>query len=248
MAWLLGYGLISPIALVGVARTIFDARLMKARWMALWVLLLWLLLIGVNVKFTKICNGGQVPLSLMAGVGWAYLLDRVATWEPKRRRGLGHVTVVLFGSVLVSENVALLHEWSRRSEPHLIEADLAQATAEIRRVSHTPLPTVLCDANTGSVLPGIAGFRVYAGHRALTADFASKSLRLTAAGFDPAQDTAGTFDPERSRVIFDTILETSRADFVLLNAEAPALRFALAHRNLRAAGTFGRWEVFAVKR
>ena len=247
LAWLVGYGLITPIALVGVARSIFDARMAKARWMALWALLLWLLLIGVNVKYTKICNGGQIPLSLMAGAGWAYLLDRIATSEPERRRRLGYLIAVLFGSVLVSENVALLREWSRRSESHLIEADLAQATAEIRRLSHTPLPTVLCDIKTGSLLPGVAGFRVYAGHRALTVEFADKSLKLTAAGFDPGQDISTAVDPKRSAAIFDTILDTSRADFVLLNTEAPALTFALAHRNLRAAGSFGRWVVFAVQ-
>jgi hypothetical protein len=249
LAWLVGYGLISPIALVGVVRSIFDARTGKARWMASWVLLLFLLLFVVNVKFTKVCNGGQVPLSLMAGAGWAYLLDRMATWEPRWRRTLGHLAATIVGCILVSQNLALLTEWSRRSGPHIIEADLIQATTEIRRLSHTTLPTVLCDADTGSLLPGVAGFRVYAGHRALTVGFPDKKRQLTAAGFDSAgaaQDTPT--DVARRAPLFDEILATSRADFLLLNSEAPALGLALAHRNLRVAGSFGRWRVFAVLR
>lgn len=246
--WLVGYGLILPLALVGAVRTFFDGHLARARWMASWTLLLCLLLIAVNVQFTKICNGGQVPLSLMAGAAWAYLLDRVAMWKSDFRRSLGYVAAVVLGSVLVSENVALLREWSRRSEPHLIEADLVRAAANIRTLSHNPLPTVLCDVSSGSLLPGVAGFRVYAGHRTLTLGFADKSRKLAAAGFDPAQHTPTPFDPTRVGAAFDTILETSQADFVLLSTEAPALTFALAHTSLRPAGSFGRWKVFSVLR
>jgi hypothetical protein len=247
LAWLVGYGFILPIALVGVGRVIWDDRIAKARWMASWTLLLLFLLIVLNVKVTRLSNGAQVPISLMAGTGWAYLLDRVRGWEPKWRRKLGYVAAAVVGGVLVSQNVALLWGFSGRSSAHVVEADLAQAAAVIRRLAHSPLPIVLCDVTTGAVLPGIAGFRVYAGHSPLTFGFAAKTWSLSGAGFNPAQDTP-SLDLGRIRAAFEGILVSSRADFVLLKMEATALQFASTNSKLDLVGSFGRWRVFAVLR
>jgi hypothetical protein len=244
-AWIVGYGLTLPFALVGVAKSMSDPRIAKARWMAWWSLLLVFLLIVANVKFAKISNGGQVPLALMAGTGWAHLLERTATWKQGRWRRLGYVTASIVCSIVLLQSVLLMRDVLRRQPTHVIDMHLMQATAEIRKLSHTASPAVLCDINTGSLLPGMAGFRVYAGHWSLTPEFRLKAHKMMAAGLDSAVSIA--IDAP-SLTAFDNILDGSQADFVLLNSAAPALKWAVAHRTLRAVGNFGGWWLFTVQR
>jgi hypothetical protein len=118
---------------------------------------------------------------------------------------------------------------------------LVAAAAEIRKVSRVALPTVLCDVSTGSVLPGAAGFRVYAALRPLTVGFVEKEVQLRAAGFDPDEGTS----PAASEA-FEKVLKASQANFVLVKTGTSALRFAIAQRGLQLAGSFGPWSVFRV--
>jgi hypothetical protein len=238
--WLIGYGLLLPIALVGVVASLSDKHIAKARWMACWTVLLVLLLIVANVKVSKVCMGGPVPLSIMAGAGWTYLVRQFAGWRASRWRPFTYAAGLVVCGLFLAQNLAWAME-ALKYQPHAIEAHLAEAAAEIRKVSHVALPTVLCDVSTGSVLPGAAGFRVYAGHRPLTVGFVEKEFQLRAAGFDSAEDTS----PAASEA-FAKVLKASQANFVLVRTGTSARRFAIAQRGLQLAGSFGRWSVFTV--
>ena len=236
-SWLIGYGLLLPIAIYGAALAMRDAQLFAARWFIAWLALLVLLLIVIEVRQTKFSSAGTIPVCILAAQGWTTLIARICAIERPTKRRLAVACLFAVGASFFITTPAFAvmlgkHFDSQRSgfSRHLFAA--AQKAIEL-----TPgrPPAILCDDATGNVLTGIAPVRVFLGHSAMTPNFPARADRLATAGF---------YDKTGSAAEFDSILRDAKVGFVLVVAERAANEFASAHPSLRIVGRFDQYVLF----
>lgn len=175
--WTIGYG--APMALAMYA----SIRLVRGRVdnsekvlrspaviLVAWIWALAILLIGVNISQTRICNGGPIAVCILAGFG---LSDLWARGRP------GKIVAVIAMIASISNQPYLLrHAYSDwpMTYPHELDALLSP-------ISQSPgASSVLCDAELANQIPGLYGLRVYVGHVALTPFAEQKQARVAAAG------------------------------------------------------------------
>jgi hypothetical protein len=87
-AWLIGYGLTLPLGMAGAASCLRTGRWRSVCWLAVWTVLVGVLLVGLNVpQTTKLCNGGHLPMCIMAGAACAAIVRRTRQIRRPAQRG-----------------------------------------------------------------------------------------------------------------------------------------------------------------
>jgi hypothetical protein len=114
---------------------------------------------------------------VLAGFGACYLADR---FKQQRFAQLLQAALVV---VAVGSPLSALYQLL--SNTPRIDTELLAAIQAIRAHADAPVPTVLTDAQTGELLPGLACCRVYCGNWALTDEFRAKDHTLREMGLLP---------------------------------------------------------------
>ncbi|MCS7259339.1 MAG: hypothetical protein NZ765_00950 [Anaerolineae bacterium] len=158
--YLLGFGLLCPLALVGLLQRALLRRHPDVSFVVLWVLLIPLLLYIPSNLQRRFLNGYQVPLVLMAVCGLVGLLDRIPPrWRSKVVLGFKTFStlsnLMLLGGfiVLVVGRPPLVFN----ARAVLAAMDWLAARAEADAV-------VLAAYDTGNLLPTRALVRSFVGH------------------------------------------------------------------------------------
>jgi len=239
--WLIGYGAALPFALVGSVLCFRNAQWSRGRWFALWVGLLVVFLVVVPIRQTKICNGGYFPMTILAGLGFSWLLERVSRVPGVWLRALSRVGAACCCVLFFITLPFLVTGYSA----HRFSSDLKYAVHDIKKLSGTSLqpPTVLCDTETGKILPGIGGVRVFAGHWALTPEFELKQEQLIAAGVEPSESSG--IHPRFEA--FSRLLTMNRFDYLLLKRQTPASRFVPHIARLEPIHDYGTFRLYRMK-
>jgi hypothetical protein len=239
--WLIGYGLLLGPALAGAWRLLREDATHRLAWAGWASLGLFVLLLAINTERTRIVNGAQLPVALAAGLGAAWWLARLRRSEGRRRLALAAATAA-YGLLLVSTDVAAVAGGfgSRTVDGSLY---LAAKHAQDASAEAGAPAVVLCDYETGALLPGLLGIRVFAGHWALTPDFAKRRDRLAEAGLDP-EWTERTGVATRDGAL-PALLHESGAGWVLVRRDQPGAAAVAAAPELVLAVEHGDWRLFA---
>ncbi len=238
--WLIGYGAVLPLSLIGAWSSFRRNERSPACWLAVWVVLVTVLLTVICVPQSKVCAGGHLPMCILAGAAWNDLLDRL---RRTRHR------LVRVGSYAAAAGVALL---LFVTSGHLLgsyrsygyDADLKRVAATIRRLSENPVPAVLCDAQTGEVLPGVAGLRVICGHWALTPNYVKWRAELARCGVERAASSLPI--PEGSAAL-SALLRRTGVEFALLPKGVKAADYLAEIDGTVLIESCGRWLLFRIE-
>lgn len=117
-----------------------------------------------------------------------------------------------------------------------VDREILTAGARIRQAAGSHIPLILTDAATGNLLPGLFGFRVYAGHMYLTPDIAQKEANLIATGIEPFQKSG---DPDR----LASLIEKLRPDYFLLGKATVAFADLMRCADIKTFYDGQRWAV-----
>jgi hypothetical protein len=163
---------------------------------------------------SKFAGCSALPDGLLAAYGIERLLHECSArgW---RRAAQGLVLCTI--GVMILTPVAVFTNAFKLGVPR-IDGEVLAAGKRIRGLEGTSIPVVLTDPEAGSVLAGLFGERVYAGHWSLTPGFRRKTEQLKKAGVDPASSGDSSYD----RALLAGLLRASRADYLLLSRNAPA--------------------------
>ncbi len=205
--YLLGYGLLIPLGVVGwtlLRRSRRPEHLLLLTWAAFGPVLLYLPF-AMN---RRLSNGLHIPLAILAAVG----LHAIGTWVAHRllafrwRRqivlamlgwiiGLG-----LFFSTLFAMTRAVYWEWKPEGSIYYTERANIAAMQWLART--TPADAiVLSHPYTGNILPAVTGRRVYVGHGHQTVGWLEKVHTVTDWFFRTNRDDAAKQEFLRSNRI-----------------------------------------------
>jgi hypothetical protein len=147
-------------------------------------------------------------------------------------------TSLLLATLLGVPSLAMGLLAIRLTPQAVVEPELYAVAEEIpvHTAGHRSL--VLTDCDTGSVLPGLRGLRVFAGHFSLTKDFESKQRQLQRAGFDV---TDLPTNANQIRAELDTLLSAVTPDYALVDVRSLAAASELKARGWTTARTNARW-------
>jgi hypothetical protein len=193
--FLSGYGLLVPLASVG-AVDLTRRRQRRGIFLIVWVAAAFLVAYTPFNLQRRLLEGVHIPISLLAAVGLRRLLLNLAQSRlvrtvaqlgyPRRR------TVWLARSLLIAvmslSNLymlgsASLAAWARSSDLFHSSAQLAALDWLDEHLSDEDV--VLASYDTGNLVPGRTGRRVFLGHWALSVDWEERK-RLVEAFFDAA--------------------------------------------------------------
>lgn len=156
--YLLGFGLLTPLALVGLLARQPEGR--PHPFVAVWFVVIPLLLYVPYVMQRRFLDGYQAPLVILAAAGILYLLGRL------RSRRLQNWVAAGLGLPLVLTNMLLLAgalaTASQPQEPAYRPAWEMQAVRWFRGIPG--YPTVMGSYLTGNLLPAQAPARAFVGH------------------------------------------------------------------------------------
>lgn len=241
--WLLGYGMLLPATLLGLVAIRRHSHWPVSLWPGLWTLGMVALLLG-GVPQTKICNGGALPMCLMAGAGWGWLWDRIVViTRPELRRG----AVVAYGlgtSLFFITSVSLLFYVFR---PHHVDASLYRVAAIIRQHHPHGHPVVLSDFGSGATLPGLFGFHVFAGNGGLTPKFMEKRDILAHAGIEVPLAAIPPAFHNKVWLFFLQLIDQTQANFVLLRIQSATASLLRKHPKIMQQWRFQQWILLQVK-
>jgi hypothetical protein len=241
LAWIIGYGLTLPLALYGGYCAFINTQYEKARWFAIWVFLLIVLLIILNTN-VKLSNGGYFPMCVLAGLGFGELISITSRIESGYLRKSGKAFTAIIGILLFLTFPGYLI----RLYAHSFDVELIYATQIIRSLEGSKNPKVLTDSETGLLLPVLGGVRVYAGHFGLTPDIKIKHRELIEAGIQkPLFYDKGPFDVTKEN--FLKTLHSHKFDFVLIDKNRPAYDFANHTKELFLIKSYNRWCLYSTR-
>ena len=229
------------LAIIGVLRAFREKRL-DMLFLCLWTFSTMLLLIGFGASVDKLLCGAVIAYGILGAFGLEGLLRHLAVHLVKYTQpgqkifcGLAATAAALFmsGTSLHTYRMALDHGLPR------VDTEI------LARLLIDPIPVVLTDCSTASVLPGLAGARVYSGHWGLTPGFEGRCNELRFAGFEEQLSPAIKFSETRLR----DIVAKTKPDFVLIRRGTPAEQWLLDHRTAVSASMIGRrWSLLIVRR
>jgi len=238
--WIIGLGAVLPLAVFGCYEIVRQKVPSPARWMAIWLGLVVILLVVFDLSSSKIADGLPVPMSIVTGLGLSRLFEiSGGLAQVKVRRAAG---AALLGALLLLpvNNVVLVLFLFRANE---ISGGLWRVLAQIDSHSEYP-PVVLANLEVGSVAPGLIGARVFVGHWAISPNFSTSIKSLKAAGFEnPATDAS----IPSSRENFDRLLGSTGARWVVTRTQEPAENYAAHSADLRLVQSSGSWRLYALQ-
>jgi hypothetical protein len=259
--WIVGYGMFLPLGAIGCYRAVRgrgDFRRGAGGGLVRWFVLLVVLLIGLQVRFTKLCNGGPVVMCLLGGFGaatvWEWAGRRRGAWLAPARIAVAVALALSFTTLPALNEMYRALASGVGNPPTRFDPQIDQL---IRQTPHAPggRPLrVLCDAQTGGLLPGLYGCQVFAGHWALTPDYHRRAAMLYDVGLTPppAPDAAtapsgASAEPPASLEHFQILIGHYNWDRVLIAKRSAAEAFAWGEPKLHMVAETSRWLMFAVE-
>ncbi len=236
-SWLemiVGFSIFWTFSLVGVARAIYE-RNGKVLFMAIWAIAGSLAILMLGGLMARFSSGLLIPYSILAAYGIAGL---------KRRRGLGAENVFAVSVVLMLSTIitSVFTYTSIFIQPvPSIDVEIESATTAIRLIEKKKIPTVLADCGTAIFLPGIAGFRVFAGHWSLTPDFLAKCSLLDRSGLSSSSGSLVFSAAELQNLIKEV-----SPQYILLRHQSPAERWLLTTHRAGAITQGARWDALVL--
>jgi hypothetical protein len=177
--WLVGFFLLWIFGTIGVVTT--GLRRLIATPLAFpgaWAFGAAVLLLVLNgFIFPKLTYGFTMGLGLLAGVSIEYVRTRISS-KASILLACG-VMCVAFASPLMMLNAVVLNRGMTAP------SELFAVVQTVRSHASSPVASVLTDCDTGVLLPGLAGTRVFCGHWALTDGNRPKIVLLSRVGFLP---------------------------------------------------------------
>jgi hypothetical protein len=186
--WLIGFLLLWTLGTIGAVLT--GARRLIGSAFAFpmaWSLGAGILLLILNgFIFPKLTYGFTMALALLAGVA----VERLRDLLPSRLAcvaAVGTIACLAFASPLILMKPFVLNRGT------MAPTEFFQVVKTIRSDANSPFPSVLTDCETGVLLPGLGGSRVFCGHWALTDGNRPKIVLLSRLGFLPENEPIPTF-------------------------------------------------------
>jgi hypothetical protein len=237
-SFLKGFAILWAFAGLGLVFAIRD-RNRALSFVACWAIASAALLLLSPSYGTKFAGGIVLPNGLLAAYGISRLLQERAT--PARRRTIWRIAGCAIGVMALTplvDFVDVLQVGAPKKDTELLAAG-----RRIREFEGTRIPVVLTDPDAGSVLAGLLGERVYAGHWSLTLGYRKKSQELKRAGVDASAGSAASYD----RSLLAELVRDSHADYVLLSRSAPAAPSIAACSPAKPIFESGRWIAVSTK-
>ncbi len=187
---LAGYGLIAPLALLGLVRAWRNPESAGLTRDGALLLLAWAIALPVMLyapfQFQRrLSEGAHVPLSLLAAAGLWWWAQRLGPWAWGRLR-LASVALLGLGTLWLVA-LSLLGALTLRAPFYLPNDDVAALQWLGRHLSEADM--VLSSPVMGNAIPAYAPVRVYWGHTLETSDQARK-LAATDRFFSPVATAA----------------------------------------------------------
>ena len=126
--------------------------------------------------------------------------------------------------------------------PVLIDADFIALAHKIPVEDGQPPPTVLTDVETGSILPGLIGSRVWVGHWSLSPHFERKSAQLKLA------TRINSNDQTSSAIALNAVLADAHFDYALLQRQSRPVLTELSARGWTLLENSTRWSLLQAPR
>ena len=219
---------------IGPARRA-DARLVVLPLSA--SLLMGIILLGIGPTQAKLASGLILGPLLLAGWGAGRLIAATARFPVLFRIGVcGPTLGALFGIASLFMNLNAL----KLSGPALVDAELVAIAGHLAAVDRDSPPVVLTDVETGAVLPGLVGVRVWVGHWSLSNHYQAKVGRLRLAGLDP--ETRPTNAAGAARALNDILADT-RFDYALIDRRCANALTVLTRHGWQLLERTGRWSL-----
>jgi hypothetical protein len=174
--YLLGYGLVGLLALLGMVRPRWLRRLRDQDFLYLWAILIPVGLYLPSNLQRRFLDGYQAPLTLLAVGGLIYLLRGVA-----RRWRWGIVSTVVAASLLSNLTLLLGSTALVVSRSPLVFEERPALAAMDWLADHAPQQSLVLGAyDTGNVLPGRAPVRTFVGHGPQSVNADEKEAQVSA--------------------------------------------------------------------
>jgi hypothetical protein len=239
--WILGFGFVWVLAAVGVVET-FRRKLVRFELAAVWSIFVFTLLIVLNSGRSKLATGAFVSLALMAGPVldglWHQSFRRNGKWQ---RTALRIAMIVALTGVL---SPVFVHLTNRLTVP-TIDPEVVFAGERVRRDARIDMPTVLTDAESGDLIPGLWGMRVYVGHWMLSPNFETKVKEVEAAGLTPLAQSERSLRLETAEN-FDRLLNKVNPEYVMIRTSSPLVQ-QLKRSTVEIIYQGSRWIVIATR-
>ena len=186
--WLIGFLLLWVLGTIGAVFT-GGRRLLGSAFAfpVAWSLGAGVLLLILNgFIFPKLTYGFTMALALLAGVA----IDRMRDLVPSRL--VRAAAVAAIACLSVASPLIMLNQFVLNSGT-AAPSEFFQVVRTIRGDTRSPFPSVLTDCETGVLLPGLGGSRVFCGHWALTDGNRPKIVLLSRLGFLPENEPIPAF-------------------------------------------------------
>jgi hypothetical protein len=223
--WAIGFFLLWVLAGAGLGLLSLRVLRTPLAFLVIWAIgSAGLLLVLNGYIFPKLTYGSTIALGVLAGVVVDRYRDRLPPlWWSAAVAAISFAAIAS-PLVMVSEHA--------RAHGTTVSSELFQVIATIDRDTTLPSPAVLADCDTGVMLPGLSGYRVFCGHWALTENNRQKIVLLSKLGFLGEGQTMPTFPG-----IGDTEVASSAA---LLRDKITANTFSylMVRKAYRAYGKF----------
>jgi hypothetical protein len=174
--WAIGFFLLWVLAGAGIG--VLGSRVLRSpfAFLATWAIgSAGLLLVLNGYLYPKMTYGCTIALAVLAGVA----VDEYRERLPARWRSAA-VAAVAFAALASPLVMISKHA---RAQGTTVSSELFQVIAAIRSDTICPSPAVLADCDTGVMLPGLSGYRVFCGHWSLTENNRQKIVLLAKLGF-----------------------------------------------------------------
>jgi hypothetical protein len=173
--WLIGYGLLTPLALVGARRSLRRQSDMD-RLLLIWVGIQGVLILVPISLQRRLSTGLHLPLCFLATIGvWEVILPRF------QNLGLPVLALLL---LLFPSNLLLMTAGvsaAASGNPYLVVSDAEWRALQWLRENAPPDSVVLTDPEMGTLVPGwTGGLRVLYGHPFETPDAESMEAMVSA--------------------------------------------------------------------
>jgi hypothetical protein len=251
--WIVGFGMLLVLAIIGCRRVMERGVWADAGgWILAWLACAIALLIGLQVRFTKLVDGSSIMMCLLAGCGAAMLWNVTASRKALRVLVIA-LLIPVFTTPILLLDMYRAYARGGGNPPAVYDPEIATLLGDPNHLTG-PRLDVLCDARTGVYLPGLYGYRVFAGNWALTPDLATKTAILEVAGITPPlpplpPPTTGETQrpqlPPASLEIFQKLLRLHKWDRILLTRTCGAEAFIFGEAGWEQIGSSTHYVLFA---
>ena len=236
LTWIIGFGALIPLLIAGGIEIFRDRAMDNARWLVLWAAVVLGLLIIFEVPFAHICESLGIPVAIVAGQGVESMMRRYRRLESSRIQLASGFALAGYALLLVSSNLAMFFT---SYAPVKIDGAVLQALRQIE--SAEPGATLLCDLDVGTVAPGLARVRVFAGYWVFDPNFPVNEAALAQGGFAIAGSRTSR-DASGSK--FRELTAAAAPRWILTGSDTPAAGFASADPRLLPVIRSGPYRLF----